>query len=209
MPLFKKSFFVSICGHLALFGIFSFSFGQVLSQADYPVINCPGSLLSNYDLAIHQAVKKSSGGNLLPQAAASGVRKIQGSRQPALRGDKPAARVSLSRVKKVFSAPRIGRFALKKKPAIMFYPRLPNYFSVYFQDRQVVHIELLFNITAASPENTLTVKRSISSGNLEADLLSMRHISNYLFIQKPSFSTNGWQPVKIDLSFDGSVNDSY
>jgi len=201
-PLLRKSFLVSICGHLALFGFFSFSFGQVLSRADYPVISCPGSLLNNYDLATGPAIKKSSGVNIPPQFAAAGVKKIESSRQPALSAAKPSVKALAGRVKKVFTAPRIGGFPLKKKPAIMFYPRLPDYFSVYFQDRQKVHIELLFNITAAAPENTLTIKRSISSGNLEADLLSMRHISNYLFIQKSSFTTHGWQPVKIDLSFD-------
>ncbi len=206
VPLLKKSFFVSLCGHLALFGIFSFSFGPALRRANYPSINSTGALLSSYDLS-RKLIQQSVNDKILSQSAIVSAKKIPGNQALPAGYAKPASKLAISRDKAVFLMPRVGKFILKKKPAIMFYPRLPNYFSVYFQDRQKVHIELLFNIVAASPENTLTVKRSISSGNLEVDLLSMRYISNYLFIQKSSFPTNGWQPIKIDLSFNN--NDSY
>jgi len=44
------------------------------------------------------------------------------------------------------------------------------------------------------------IKRKISSGNLEVDLLTMRYIGHYLFIQQKRFTPNNWQTVKIDLS---------
>jgi len=89
----------------------------------------------------------------------------------------------------------------RKESVIMFYPLLPAYFSLYFQDRQIAHIELLFNVTTtgkASP--SVIIKRKISSGNLEADLLTMRYIGRYLFIQKTLFMPDNWHTVKIDLS---------
>ena len=38
------------------------------------------------------------------------------------------------------------------------------------------------------------------SGNLEADLLSMRYINHYLSVQQQMFPVNKWQVVKIELS---------
>jgi len=88
----------------------------------------------------------------------------------------------------------------RKESAIMFYPRLPYHFALYFKDRQTVHIELAFAVISGDKRNSILVKRRISSGNLEADLLSMRYISRYLFMQQRGFVPNKWQTVKIDLS---------
>jgi hypothetical protein len=82
----------------------------------------------------------------------------------------------------------------------MFYPRLPEHFLLFFKDRQVVHIELMYNVAPRYKTNVITLKRKISSGNLEADLLSMRYIEHYLFIGQTKFVKNKWQTVKIDLS---------
>jgi len=46
----------------------------------------------------------------------------------------------------------------------------------------------------------ISLRRKISSGNLEADLLSMRYIGHYLFIQQEGFASNVWQTVKIEFS---------
>jgi hypothetical protein len=59
-------------------------------------------------------------------------------------------------------------------------------------------------VISGDKRNSILVKRRISSGNLEADLLSMRYISRYLFMQQRGFVPNKWQTVKIDLS---TVND--
>jgi hypothetical protein len=88
----------------------------------------------------------------------------------------------------------------KKEAVIMFYPQLPYNFLIYFQDRQLVHIELMYNIISRDSANSIIIKRKISSGNLEVDLLSMRYIGHYLFIQQDAFAPNIWQTVKIDLS---------
>jgi hypothetical protein len=81
----------------------------------------------------------------------------------------------------------------------MLYPKLPHHFLIYFKDRQRVHIELMFNIMTKAMINTILIKRKVSSGNLEADLLSMRYMSHYLFIQQSKFIPDKWQTVKIDL----------
>ena len=82
----------------------------------------------------------------------------------------------------------------------MFYPRLPPYFSLYFKDRQVAHMELMFKITSSLKNSSISIKRKISSGNLEADLLCMRYINHYLFVQQGIFTSGDWQAVKIELS---------
>jgi hypothetical protein len=88
----------------------------------------------------------------------------------------------------------------RKESVIMFHPLLPYQLQLYFKDRQQVHIELMFNIIPGKEKNSILIKRKVSSGNLEADLLSVRYISHYLFIQQARFQPNNWQTVKIDLS---------
>jgi hypothetical protein len=93
--------------------------------------------------------------------------------------------------------------ALPPRPdsSVMLYPQLPPGFLLYFSDRQKVHIELSFMISrtfSSVPE--LVLQRRISSGNLEADLLCMRHISRYLFMRKDRFVPEQWRTIKIDLS---------
>jgi hypothetical protein len=89
----------------------------------------------------------------------------------------------------------------KKEPEIIFHPLLPYSFTLYFKDRQIAHVELLFNIVSNKGlRNAAVIKRKISSGNLEVDLLIMRYIEHYLFIQQARFTPNTWQSVKIDLS---------
>jgi hypothetical protein len=82
--------------------------------------------------------------------------------------------------------------------AIVFHPVLPYSFSLYFKDRQVAHVELIYRLQPEGGQGSIAVKRKISSGNLEVDLLSMRYIRRYLFIQQAA--KNDWQTVKIDLS---------
>jgi hypothetical protein len=89
---------------------------------------------------------------------------------------------------------------LKKESVLMFYPSLPMQFVLYFNDRQTVHLELLFNISTSGKANPILIKRKISSGNLDVDLLAMRYIGRYLFIQQNKFPKDTWQSIKIDLS---------
>ena len=71
---------------------------------------------------------------------------------------------------------------------------------LYFKDAQQAHIELLYRSDAVEGVGPVSVKRKISSGNLEADLLSMRYMSHYLSLQQARFSPGIWHPMKIDLA---------
>lgn len=198
---------ISLLGHGVLFFIFSVSFGSNPSLIKYPVVNFRGSVLTNLDLKYF-----SRGNTFTPSSSAKinvasrkpGVAAVVKIRQPRafFTGDslKPALPAGVNNDKLVFFDKAVFPQSAKIKPVIMFYPRLPPYFNIYFQDRQVVHIELLFNISSGRPATSIAIKRKISSGNLEADLLSIRYISQYLFIQRLRFRPDSWQSVKIDLS---------
>jgi len=81
---------------------------------------------------------------------------------------------------------------------IMFYPPMPYHFLLYFKDRQTAHMEVAFYI---SPEGKVArIKRKISSGNPEVDLLIMRNLTHFLNLCESNFALGSWQTVKIDLS---------
>jgi len=86
----------------------------------------------------------------------------------------------------------------RQESSIMFYPPIPYHFLLYFRDRQTAHMEVAFYI---SPEGKiLGLKRKISSGNPEVDLLIMRNLTHFLSLSKSNFALGSWQTVKIDLS---------
>lgn len=198
--LFTKTVLLSLLGHLTAFSIFSFSFGSKIPPADYAPVSFWGGLLHNSDLMPKkQAVLATS-----KKDAVSKLHKIDG---------KPAEAVS------VYFKPAVGPvynydkipflhketltskdILARREPVVTFYPQLPENFLLYFQNRQAVHIELIYNIVSGEKASTVNIKRKISSGNLEADLFTMRYISHYLFIQQPGFPSDNWQTVKIDLS---------
>ncbi|MGE5308057.1 MAG: hypothetical protein ACM3OC_03150 [Deltaproteobacteria bacterium] len=92
-------------------------------------------------------------------------------------------------------------FAVKKDSVITIHPLLPYGLQLYFRDRQSAHLELMFMIYTNRPEKKfIIIKRKVSSGNLDADLLCSRYLGHYLFIQQERFATNTWQTVRIDLS---------
>ncbi len=212
-PIFKKAIFISLLGHIAAFSIFSFSFGTKLSEANYTKVSFLGAWLISRDLipALNKGFQFMDHINLSPQI----LRLESNIRQsPLLSGYslKPQVnpvfnRQKLGFIRQAMSASMMNK---RKEPVIMFYPALPYNFLLYFQDRQAVHIELMFNIISnkeTKPERkSIVVKRKISSGNLEADLLSLRYISHYLFIQQARFAPDSCQTVKIDLS---AKNDYY
>ena len=86
----------------------------------------------------------------------------------------------------------------KKEPTVVFYPPLPYSFLLYFQDRQIAHIEFMFYIS--SNGKIVDIKRKVSSGNLDADLLSLRYIAHYLSLAEGKFPREAWQVVNIDLA---------
>lgn len=82
--------------------------------------------------------------------------------------------------------------------ALFFHPRIPYHFLLYFKDRASVHIELEYFLSAKG--DALEVRRRVSSGNLDADLLVWRHINHWLFLRREQLPRNLWQAVKIDLT---------
>jgi hypothetical protein len=91
-------------------------------------------------------------------------------------------------------------FDRERDSVIMIHPLLPFQLQMYFKDRQSVHMELMFTIASAGSRRHVIIKRKVSSGNLDADLLCARYLGHYLFIQQARFVPNTWQTVKIDLS---------
>ena len=202
---FKKGIVISVLWHACIAGVFSFSFGKKIPSPQYASTAFLGAILHPTDLipgrlpgkrvfifshvplhgAQTEALNSAKGEyTLMPSYALKPqVTMWSESSKPSFL---PATTMLVSPVK-------------KKEAVIMFYPPLPYHFLLYFKDRQEVHIELLFNLVDSGIASSVTVKRKISSGNLEADLLSMRYISRYLFIEQAKFLPNKWQTVKIDL----------
>ena len=210
--LFKKTIVISLLWHLAFLSAFRVSSGTHFPPAQHNGIFFWGSLLSRYDVLhgqapIHSCRRQDTGlsdkaGCMIGLGATSVLDKNRPVIPVTTYALKPLAQLSFSGDKQVWRQDaRTASSALpKKKSVVMFYPHLPYHFLLYFKDRQTVHIELAFIVAATGQNNTIAIKRKISSGNLEADLLTARYLSHYLFIQQMSFPTNTWQTVKIELS---------
>lgn len=110
----------------------------------------------------------------------------------------PAALKSEKPVTAFAAAPAV--FDRKKDSTVIIHPMLPYELQLYFKDRQSVHLELMFSVVSSGGRKFIIVKRKISSGNLDADLLCSRYLGHYLFIQQSRFALNSWQTVRIDLS---------
>jgi len=214
--IFKKSIFFSFIGHLAVFSIFSFSFGNKLCHLDYKGVTFLGSLLKKNDFSAparkeinHPGIQSIAGRN---QNIEKVFRDKNIKNLTAYNNKKeneyffrefylkPQMNLNVKNKEGVNLRSGISGFSLNKDSVFMFHPVFPAHFSLYFKDRQVVHIELAFNIKSEGRNKTIAVKRKISSGNLDVDLLSMRYISHFLFIQQARFAENNWQTVKIEFS---------
>jgi len=200
-PLLKRTILFSLLGHLAVFSLFSFSFGKRF-DTDYQGIYFWGTFLPASDFLISPRPDDNFIRRILISPHNIKVKKTTDSVTLPLGYLKPALCPALTQ-EKITYLPRTNSAypgSARKEAVMMFYPELPYQFSLYFQDRQMVHIELIFHIKTVGDREEVTIKRKISSGNLEADLLSMRYISHYLFIQKSRFLPGIWQSVKIDLA---------
>jgi hypothetical protein len=205
-PLFKKSVCISLLGHITFFGVFNLSFGPVLPKTDYAAVSFWGSWLPA-DFLRASWVRPVPSKTLSPQQKLDTRPLQRADRRVAYTADyyvKPHAMpASLSTDKLSYTQPLSASVpSVKKSAVLMFYPPLPYNFLLHFKDRQAVHIELMFKKAAPadSKTNPLIVKRKISSGNLDADLLSMRYLGRYLFMQQRSLPLDEWQTVKIELS---------
>lgn len=202
--IFKRAIFISLLGHITVFSIFSFSFGNRIPKTDYAGLTFWGRVLLSSELITHKNFKA---GDIkkafMRRPNTTALERInREDNSIAYYHLKPTVTLASKENRIIFiQKPAAELLPVKRKQSvIMFYPSLPYHFLVYFKDRQTVHIELMFNLASAGKTNSLIVKRKISSGNLEADLLSMRYISHYLFIQQAGFMPDKWQTVKIDLS---------
>jgi hypothetical protein len=201
----KKTLGISVLGHLALFSIFSFSFGDRILKLNFSRVSSLGAILSNADLIRSQTLRvhPKTKTIFIKRPDTTALDKIK-QNSPLISGYyfKPSVNISFAEDKTIFKTKTetLTFIQSRKESSIIFHPLLPYHFLIYFKDRQSVHIELMFNITSSGITNSIIIKRKISSGNLEADLLAMRYIEQYLFIQQRGFPVNNWQTVKIDLS---------
>jgi len=199
----KQTIFISLLGHITIFSLFNFSFGPKIPEGGFTNISFRGAILRVSDLAntwnFRQGYKTAD----IKSPETLILDKIDRESFLEVRDYiKPAVTLAIAEDKAVFAKELNLRLpvAIRKEPTIMFYPKLPYNFALYFKDRQIAHIELEFEIVSTSRRNSILIKRKVSSGNLEADLLSMRYINHYLSIQQAAFPPDTWQTVKIDLS---------
>jgi hypothetical protein len=198
----RNTVIISSLGHLLVFGMFSFSFNSNKPSNLEPALVFWGQILPKAALDVRVGGPVSVPtinpklDTVLPKILS------QESSLSINYSLKPRTELAFNTEKPAFIPPDVfPEFAPEKKDSpIMFHPLLPYQLQLYFKDRQAVHIELMFNIVSSKEKNSILIKRKISSGNLEADLLSSRYINHYLFIQQSRFSRDNWQTVKIDLS---------
>ncbi len=201
---FMQAVFISFLGHITLFSMFSLSFGPKIPEVNFSRVYFWGAIFRSPDLMNNRNFDIGyKTGRLTGKSEITVLNKINRENLLASRDYlKPPVSLTFNQEKIAFTRESmpISLMSGRKESAIMFYPRLPYHFALYFKDRQTVHIELAFAVISGDKRNSILVKRRISSGNLEADLLSMRYISRYLFMQQRGFVPNKWQTVKIDLS---------
>ncbi len=201
---FMQAIVISFLGHITLFSMFSLSFGPKIPEVSFARVYFWGAIFRSPDLMNNRNFDIGyKTGRLVGKSEISALDKINRENLLASRDYlKPPVSLTFNQEKIAFTreSTPISFMSARKESTIMFYPRLPYHFALYFKDRQTVHIELAFAVISGDKRNSILVKRRISSGNLEADLLSMRYISRYLFMQQRGFVPNKWQTVKIDLS---------
>ena len=204
-PKFGKVILFSFLGHLTLFSVFSFSFGNSLPSADSSSAYFWGRFLPNMHISsastrIHLPVS-------LPISRIFYQDSVIKNQDYSIKVGagyylKPPFTLECCSEKQVFAAGNIPAWpsVSKKEPAILFHPLLPYDFTLYFRDRQIAHVELEYKIPSSKGGRRVMLKRKISSGNLEADLLIQRYIGRYLFMQQFNLPQGNWQTVKINLS---------
>jgi len=202
----KNTLLLSLAGHILALSLFTLSFGKNPRGLNYGTLLFWGDILPRADL-LFRAPGKPLGIPGLPENASRAILpqvSAQEGRAAVIKYNlKPFARFVYSAQDKpvmLQEAPAVFGRPARKDSQLISHPLLPYQLQLYFRDRQAVHIELMFNIISGKGNKAIAVKRKISSGNLEADLLCLRYISHYLFIQQARFAPNKWQTVKIDLS---------
>jgi hypothetical protein len=197
---------ISLLSHLTVFSIFGFSFGNTLPKPTYSQVCFYGQLLGRAELPQPANLTASQNKNnlvVLGNPPLNLTRLTQNSTYLQLELAKPALFLAgAQEEKEIFHRQpyQLAHLVQRKEPVLVFHPSLPYSLSLYFKDRQVAHVELMFKIERSGAKTNILIKRKISSGNLEVDLLVMRYIGHYLFIRQAGIPQGPWQTVKIDLS---------
>jgi hypothetical protein len=197
---FKITLFLSLSWHLMFFGVFEPVISTRFRPAGPENTAFLGSILRAGDLLRPRLLTAKSDMRALNVKTAYPPKDehfLTPSVKDAL---KPAAGFIGPTEKLTFVERKSSDFVYKskEKPALTFYPVLPYSFALYFTDRQTAHMEFTFYI---SDDGKISyVKRKVSSGNLETDLLAYRYITHCLFLQEGRFPASTWQSVKIDLT---------
>ncbi len=202
-PPFKNAVFISMLGHLTALGMFSFSFGYKPPQAEFATASFWGVVLARSQIVpvrfdmprsnitkniFHKPLPK-----LVEKKNKEGL--VIGYLKPQVNlAETDTRQIPFAKLNPPLALSRLGH------PGIVFHPNMPYNFLLFFNDRQTAHIELMFKLTTNASTNSIIVKRKISSGNLEVDLLSMRYINHYLYIEQSHLVPGTWQTIKIDLS---------
>jgi hypothetical protein len=206
----RNALFISLIWHILCAGVIEPTFGKVLDDAHFPEVLFLGSILDSHDLAFLSQEEISDGQPKEPLYSRINLFNFKTSVLSKRKGEsflslikyrRPLFNLNYRKEEKIITRPRLDHSILdeyKKGSSLVFYPRLPYSFLIYFKDRQKAHIEFSFYI---SEKGVITfIDRKITSGNLEVDLLASRYINRHLNLIKGQFLTNTWQTVKIDLT---------
>ncbi|MDD4909974.1 MAG: hypothetical protein PHR44_04755 [Candidatus Omnitrophica bacterium] len=197
----RLGLFISLLWHGLCPLIFDTSFKKAYFAKQEPVVFL-GSILSRYSPEPKAAVSSPQGRRLSSHRLPA-LDSIMENNLLAVLGDKPRIQPPsyLPRLESALNPVDTDEFFKERRgyqKALFFHPRIPYHFLLYFKDRASVHIELEFFLSAKG--DALEVRRRVSSGNLDADLLVWRHINHWLFLRREQLPRNLWQTVKIDLA---------
>lgn len=201
--ILRRAIFISLLGHLSAFGFFGFSFGKPPASAGYLPVLFWGQILGPVQLKTGIYTRQYSRSFISRIDNVFLVKAKPAENPPAASSYylKPQLSAAVNAEKAGFlNKAYAGAFPGRKESTIILHPPLPYGFTLYFTDRQTAHVELAFKIVPYGIRNSILLKRKVSSGNLEVDLLSLRYIGHYLFIRQAYFNPGCWQTVKIDLS---------
>jgi len=197
---------ISLTAHLLALSVFSVSLNRA-SVVDYPYIFFGAGLLdpADFDISVtgecrKRAVPAKRFKFRIPSASGRAEESFRPGQDSAVL--KPEAlpvrpaRIQFSLPERSES-PHIG----VNQPLLM-YPMLPAYLPLYFKDREKAHIGLSFRIMPASPDGKdyIEIKRKITCGNPEVDLIVLRQVEYYLLLQRRYFQGARWHNVNIDFS---------
>ena len=202
--VFRKILGLSLLCHLAVFTLFSLSLNNKIPNINYTSFYFFGRLFTVPQIMSPQILKLENAKNLFFKSHDLPLLS-KAERQPGI-SLHPSYRPMITSgfvTEKEGLANNFGMTFIEPKrrePKIIFHPVLPYGFSLYFNDRQVAHVELMFKVDPNDNPNYIKIKRKVSSGNLEVDLLTTRYIERYLFNRQIRFEPSNWQTVRIDLS---------